>query len=245
MPGAGAAGRPDAARAGRWGRRSRGCPARRTIRRWRRRCAARGWEGDRLDGVLSRNLLRFLRESLPAAYGVTSTRPGSPARLAWKASSARSSGNDGPTRLASSSSPERDEVDQPRQRHRRILGAVDRPRQRLLAVRELERVELELLAAGRQADDDGGAAAARPAERELRRRGRADRVEGVVDALGIELLHRLAQVVGRARARRAERRAPARGAPRPGRRRGSRPRRRSARPGRRTGRRRRRRSRAR
>jgi membrane dipeptidase len=26
----------------------------------------RGWEGERLDGVLSRNLLRFLRESLPA-----------------------------------------------------------------------------------------------------------------------------------------------------------------------------------
>jgi membrane dipeptidase len=25
----------------------------------------RGWEGERLDGVLSRNLLRFLRESLP------------------------------------------------------------------------------------------------------------------------------------------------------------------------------------
>jgi membrane dipeptidase len=27
---------------------------------------ARGWEGERLDGLLSRNLLRFLRESLPA-----------------------------------------------------------------------------------------------------------------------------------------------------------------------------------
>jgi membrane dipeptidase len=27
---------------------------------------ARGWEGDRLEGVLSKNLLRFLRESLPA-----------------------------------------------------------------------------------------------------------------------------------------------------------------------------------
>ena len=26
----------------------------------------RGWDGDRLDGVLSRNLLRFLREALPA-----------------------------------------------------------------------------------------------------------------------------------------------------------------------------------
>ena len=70
---------------------------------------ARGWEDDRVDGVLSRNLLRFVRESLPelGRYGVTSTRPGSPARLAWNASSARSSGNDGPTRLASSSSPER------------------------------------------------------------------------------------------------------------------------------------------
>ena len=42
-----------------------------------------------------------------AAYGVTSTRPGSPARLARKASSARSSEKLGPTRLASSSSPER------------------------------------------------------------------------------------------------------------------------------------------
>ena len=28
---------------------------------------ARGWEGERLDGLLSRNLLRFLRESLPTA----------------------------------------------------------------------------------------------------------------------------------------------------------------------------------
>jgi hypothetical protein len=26
---------------------------------------AHGWEGERLDGLLSRNLLRFLRESLP------------------------------------------------------------------------------------------------------------------------------------------------------------------------------------
>ena len=25
----------------------------------------RGWDGDRLDGLLSRNLLRFLREALP------------------------------------------------------------------------------------------------------------------------------------------------------------------------------------
>ena len=117
---------------------------------------------------------------------MTSTRPGSPARLARNASSARSSGNDGPTRLAELELAGADEVEQPRQRHRRILGAVDRPGQRLLAVRELERVELELLAAGRQADDDGGAAAARPAERELRRRGRADRIEGIVDSFGVE-----------------------------------------------------------
>ena len=27
----------------------------------------RGWEGDRLEGLLSRNLFRFLRESLPAS----------------------------------------------------------------------------------------------------------------------------------------------------------------------------------
>ncbi len=38
-------------------------------------------------------------------YGRTSTRPGSPARLARKAASAWSSGKEGPTRLASSSSP--------------------------------------------------------------------------------------------------------------------------------------------
>ena len=40
-------------------------------------------------------------------HGVTSTRPGSPARLARKASSARSSGKLGPTRLWSSSLPAR------------------------------------------------------------------------------------------------------------------------------------------
>ena len=206
---------------------------------------ARGWD-ERPAGRPALAEPAPLRPRVAAGeLGVTSTRPGSPARLAWNASSARSSGNEGPTRLASSSSPARDEVDQLRQRHRRILGAVDRPRQRLLAIGELERIELELLAAGGQADDDRRAAAARPAERELRRRGRADRVEGVVDALGIELLHRLTQVVGRARARRAE----------PERLLAARldrvddedlaPRRRSARPGRRTGRRRRRRSRAR
>jgi len=27
---------------------------------------ARGWEDERIDGILSRNLLRFLRESLPS-----------------------------------------------------------------------------------------------------------------------------------------------------------------------------------
>jgi microsomal dipeptidase-like Zn-dependent dipeptidase len=28
---------------------------------------ARGWDGEQLDGLLSANLLRFLRESLPVA----------------------------------------------------------------------------------------------------------------------------------------------------------------------------------
>ena len=28
--------------------------------------AERGWEGERLDGVLAENLLRFLREALPS-----------------------------------------------------------------------------------------------------------------------------------------------------------------------------------
>ena len=62
----------------------------------------------------------------------------------------------------------------------------------------------ELLASGRQADNDCGAAAARPAQRKLRGRRRADCVEGEVDALRVKLFHCLAQVVGRAGARRAE-----------------------------------------
>ena len=40
-------------------------------------------------------------------YGRTSTRPASPARLAWTASSTRSSGNDGPSDDARSSRPAR------------------------------------------------------------------------------------------------------------------------------------------
>ena len=164
----------------------------------------RSWDDDRIEGILSRNLLRFVRESLPAELG----RDEHAAGLAREARLERVVGaverERGADEAREVESARAHELDQLRQRHRRILGAVDRSRQRLLPVRELERIELELLAARRQADNDGRAAAARPAERELGRRGRADRVEGVVDALGIELLDRFTQIVGRARAGRAE-----------------------------------------
>ena len=87
------------------------------------------------------------------------TRPGSPARAAWTASSARSSGKDGPTSGVSSSRPPR-RREQRRQRLGGIPRAVHRAGQHLLAVRELRRVEVEARACGRHADERR--AAARP-----------------------------------------------------------------------------------
>ena len=126
-----------------------------------------------------------------AGYGVTRTRPGAPARLASTASLAASSGKRGPTSEASSSSPLAHEVEQARQGAGGRLRAVDRAGQRLLEVRERERVEVEASAARRHADEHRRPSSPRRRERRLRGGGEADRVEGDVEGV------RLGEVVRR------------------------------------------------
>ena len=171
------------------------------------------------------------------------TRPGSPARAAWMASSARSSGKDGPTSGVSRTRPAATSLEQGGQRLGGIARAVDRAGQHLLAVRELRRVEVEARARGRHADERRAPAGPHARERGGGRRGRADRLERAVGAVGRERgEQRRSARPARSRASR-RRRARARGAPAAGRRRRWRTRRAGARPARRTGRRRRRRSR--
>src|SRR5262249_47679238 len=71
-----------------------------------------------------------------------------------------------------------------RGRDGRVLRAVDRAGELLLAAHELGGIEVEALAGGREADDDGTAAVLRPAQGERRRVRGADRVEGDVGAVG-------------------------------------------------------------
>ena len=97
-----------------------------------------------------------------------------------------------------------DMADEDGQGNRRILGAVDRPGQPLLAPDELRGIELEPGARRRQADDDAQAAVPRPAERHLRRLRVADRIEGVIDAVRKVVLHERAEAVGLRDVRRAE-----------------------------------------
>ena len=96
---------------------------------------------------------------------MTSTRPATPASDASNASFTCSSGKFGPSSSRSSQAARAHVVEQHRQRHRRVLGAVHRPGEELLAAVELAEVEVEPLAGRRNADDHAGAAAAGEAQR--------------------------------------------------------------------------------
>ena len=145
--------------------------------------------------------------------GSTSTRPAGSARLAWTASSIASSGEHLAEQGRQLEPAGGDVLEQDRQRDGRILRAVHRPGQELLAPQELAGIEVEPQPGRRQSHHHRRAAAAREAERRRARLGIAHRIEAVVGALRGD--RRRSPPSGRRDARRAWRRAeaPAHGAP--------------------------------
>ena len=127
------------------------------------------------------------------------TRPGSPASAAWMASSARSSGNDGPTSGVSRTRPAATSASRAGRGLGGIAGAVDGAREHLLAVRELGRVEVEAGAGGRHADERRAPAGPHARERERRGGGRAHGLQRAVGAVRAREAPQASRSSGRSR----------------------------------------------
>ncbi len=137
------------------------------------------------------------------AFGLTSTRPGTPATLASIASFSSSSGNARPDQRGEVEPSGADVLEQDRHRDGGVRRAVDRAHEVLVPADQLARIEIEPPPRGRQADDHRRPAVHRVAQREQRRRRIADGVERVVDAGEPGLEQRVRQGVGLHGVRRA------------------------------------------